>query len=238
MEELNITPITAERIWVWTDSEPSVLVYYTVGGKWLARFSAGCTAQVICNQERWVVNARWLDYLGKLSHHSESRPWWHSEGDTQISSRKDSEEEASNYVCLVAWIGSWYWTKIEGCHQCQNCRPNPLLALLKPWKWSSQPWSRVHIDFAGPFKDQMLFIVTDEHFKWLQINPVCTITAQATIQHVTTIFAQFALPKRVELDNGPTFISLEFKNFCIRMWLSMWGLLRTNQLLMGWWEEQ
>ena len=40
-----------------------------------------------------------------------------------------------------------------------------------------------------------------------------TIMAQATIQHLRTILAQFGLPKRVVSDNGPTFISCEFKNF-------------------------
>ena len=39
-----------------------------------------------------------------------------------------------------------------------------------------------------------------------------TITAQATIHCLRTIFIEFGLQERVVLDNGSTFISWEFKN--------------------------
>ena len=39
------------------------------------------------------------------------------------------------------------------------------------------------------------------------------IMAQAPIQHLKTILAQFGLPDRVVSDDGPTFIRWEFKNF-------------------------
>ena len=40
--------------------------------------------------------------------------------------------------------------------------------------------------------------------------------AQATIQHLRTIFAQFGLPERVVSDNGLSFISWVFKNLLNR----------------------
>ena len=103
--------------------------------------------------------------------------------------------------------------KVKVCHECQKCWPNPSLAPLVPWKWPSQPWSRFHIDFAGPFKGKTFLVVIDAHSKWLEVHPMPAIMAQTTIQCLRTIFAQFGLPERVVLDNGPTFISWEFKNF-------------------------
>ena len=103
--------------------------------------------------------------------------------------------------------------KVKGCYECQNCRPNPPLALLIPWKWPSRPLSCFQIDFAGQFKGQLFLVVIDAHSKWLEVHPIPTIMAQATIHCLRTIFAQFGLPDRVVSDNGPTFISWEFKNF-------------------------
>ena len=103
--------------------------------------------------------------------------------------------------------------KVKGCHECQNCRPSPPLAMLIHWKWPSWPWSRLHINFVAPFKGHMFLVVIDAHSKRLEVHPMPTITAQPTIQRLRTIFAQFGLPEGVVPDNGPTFISWEFKNF-------------------------
>ena len=45
-------------------------------------------------------------------------------------------------------------------------------ASLHPWEWPSQPWSRLHIDFAGPFEGKMFLVVVDSHSKWLDVSPV------------------------------------------------------------------
>ena len=59
----------------------------------------------------------------------------------------------------------------------------------------------------------MLLVVIDAYSNWLEVHPMPTITAQATIQHLGTIFSQVGLPERIVSDNRPTFISWEFKNF-------------------------
>ena len=43
-----------------------------------------------------------------------------------------------------------------------------------------------------------------------------SITAKSTIKCLQSIFAQFGLPERVVTDNGPTFVSAEFKDFLQR----------------------
>ncbi|XP_064469721.1 uncharacterized protein LOC135384450 [Ornithodoros turicata] len=40
-----------------------------------------------------------------------------------------------------------------------------------------------------------------------------TTTAQRTVEELRTIFAQFGLPEEAVTDNGPQFVSEEFRNF-------------------------
>ena len=39
---------------------------------------------------------------------------------------------------------------VKECTQCQQNRPSPAIAPLHPWQWPTRPWSRLHIDYAGP----------------------------------------------------------------------------------------
>ena len=56
-----------------------------------------------------------------------------------------------------------------------------------------EPWQRVHLDFTGPFKDQMWLIIV--------VIPMTTTTASETIQEMRWIFARFGLPENFVTDN-------------------------------------
>ncbi len=86
---------------------------------------------------------------------------------------------------------------VKSCLSCQANRHSPAPAQLHPWEWSDQPWSRLHIDFAGPVKGSMLLI----------------ITSSQTIEKLRSTFATHGLPKTIVSDNGPSFVSSEFKKF-------------------------
>ena len=47
---------------------------------------------------------------------------------------------------------------VKGYTQCQSVRNAPEVAPLHPWLWPSKPWSRVHIDFAGPLRGHSYLI--------------------------------------------------------------------------------
>ena len=63
----------------------------------------------------------------------------------------------------------------------------------------------------------MFSILIDSQCKWIEVHPMSSITASATFQCFLNIFAQFGIPENVVSDNGPTFISMEFKQFLQRM---------------------
>ena len=58
---------------------------------------------------------------------------------------------------------------VKNCEECQQSRATSSPALLHPWQWPTQPWRRIHIDFAGPVEEQMLLVVIDAHSKWIEV---------------------------------------------------------------------
>ena len=52
---------------------------------------------------------------------------------------------------------------------CQLQRPSPTQAPLHPWQWPIQLWTRLHIDFAGPFMGHVFMVLIDSHSKWMEV---------------------------------------------------------------------
>ena len=42
----------------------------------------------------------------------------------------------------------------KSCQDCAAVKQTPAKAPLHPWTWPTQPWERIHIDFAGPFMNK------------------------------------------------------------------------------------
>ena len=61
-------------------------------------------------------------------------------------------------------------TLVQQCPECQRDRLGPPPSPLQPWQWPSRPWSRLHIDFAGPFLRHVFLILIDAHLKWMRCN--------------------------------------------------------------------
>ncbi|XP_039200408.1 uncharacterized protein K02A2.6-like [Crotalus tigris] len=104
-------------------------------------------------------------------------------------------------------------TQVQGCYVCQQSRPEMPQAPVHRWEETHAPWSRVHIDYAGPFQGQFFLIVVDSHSKWLEVIPVSTTMTARTIQVLRGIFAPHGLPDILVSDNGPQFTSSEFQAF-------------------------
>lgn len=102
---------------------------------------------------------------------------------------------------------------VKKCPECQKSQSAPPPAPLHPWQWPDQPWSRVHLDFAGPFMGHMFLVIVDAYSKWLDAHIMPSITSTKTIEVLRSVFATHGLPQTIVTDNGPSFVSQEFSNF-------------------------
>ncbi|BHF62582.1 hypothetical protein SprV_0200556400 [Sparganum proliferum] len=115
-----------------------------------------------------------------------------------------------------------YWPGIDGdiddlvrrCSRCQQAAKMPPRQPPVPWEPPERPWSRVHIDFAGPLNGVSYLILVDAYSKWPKIAPLNPTTASATIACLRRIFSQHRLPEVLVSDNGSQFTSSSFEDFC------------------------
>ncbi|XP_048244738.1 uncharacterized protein K02A2.6-like [Haliotis rufescens] len=106
--------------------------------------------------------------------------------------------------------------KVKTCSVCQQSRPVQAEASLHFWEWPEHPWSRLHLDYAGPFLGKMFLVCIDAHSKWLEVFPVNSATSTATIDCLRHMFATHGLPDQVVTDNGTCFTREEFSVFMKR----------------------
>lgn len=115
-----------------------------------------------------------------------------------------------------------WWSKIDmdientvrKCAACERLKGKPQPAELHPWEWPCNPWQRIHIDHAGPFKDQLYLVVVDAMSKWMEVIAVSSTSASVTITKLLDIFCTHGLPDQIVSDNGTGFASEEFAKFC------------------------
>lgn len=83
-----------------------------------------------------------------------------------------------------------------------------------PWPKTDVPWTRLHIDYAGPMNGNFYLIVVDSYSKWPEIFKCKRPTASVTKDFLTELFARFGVPEKIVTDNGTQFTGSEFKTFC------------------------
>lgn len=105
----------------------------------------------------------------------------------------------------------------EACRECRVCQlvqRAPPRATVIPWSPPDRPWSRIHVDFAGPVQGRTLLIVVCAYSKWIEVADTRgSMSAGTTIAVLRKLFACHGLPDVVVSDNGPCFKSAEFADF-------------------------
>ncbi|GFO23693.1 Pol polyprotein [Plakobranchus ocellatus] len=101
---------------------------------------------------------------------------------------------------------------IKDCENCARVKNNPVATPVFVWSFPTNPWERVHVDFAE-LEGQKFLILIDTFSKWPEIIPMKLTTAEKTNDVLRQIFARHGLPKTLVSDNGPPFRSEEFESF-------------------------
>ena len=102
---------------------------------------------------------------------------------------------------------------VRHCATCQVNQSSPPVAPVIPIRWPSRPWSRIHVDLAGPFLNHTFLVVVDAYTKWLEVHILPSATSSATITCLRKIFATYGVPEILVSDNGSNFTSKEFETF-------------------------
>lgn len=101
----------------------------------------------------------------------------------------------------------------RSCLSCHTVKQSPASAPLHPWVWPAWPWQRILVDFAGPFLGEMFFLAVDAHSKWGEVYPMLQTSASKNVELLRHLFATYGLPEQLVSDNGPQFVSEEFRQF-------------------------
>ncbi|XP_060117940.1 uncharacterized protein K02A2.6-like, partial [Heteronotia binoei] len=107
-------------------------------------------------------------------------------------------------------------TWVRRCQTCQESRPEPPSAPATRWESTRKPWSRLHIDFAGPFQGQIFMIIVDAYSKWLEVIPVGSTSAAAAIKALRRVLCTHGIPDTIVSDNGTAFTAADFQGFLNR----------------------
>lgn len=114
-----------------------------------------------------------------------------------------------------------WWSRIDadieelarGCDDCNRVANNPVKVITHPWEPPAFPFDRIHIDFAGPFRNFQFLIIVDAYSKWPEVFKVSSTTSDNTMRLLRLTFARYGIPCTLVSDNASTFTSDAFKQF-------------------------
>ena len=104
--------------------------------------------------------------------------------------------------------------EIRSCHECQlvsqPTKPEPMIRT----KFPEGPWEDVAIDLLGPLPSgESILVVVDYYSRYFEIAILRVTDTKQVIKALDVIFARHGLPVSVRADNGPQFVSDEFKAY-------------------------
>ncbi|CAC5380501.1 Uncharacterized protein K02A2.6 [Mytilus coruscus] len=215
-ENMDLTPVTSRQIKSWTRKDPilSRVMNYVLQG-W---------PESIADDDLRPYFTRKLE----LSLHDGCLLWGNrvvvpTPGQETIIQELYEGHPGVTRMKMLAHSYIWWpnmdselENKVKTCHECQVNRHVPAEAPLHPWEWPEKPWSRVHIDYAGPLHGKMFLVCVDAHSKYMEVQVVNSATSATTIEKFRTVFATHGIPDTIVSDNGTPFTSEEFESFINR----------------------
>ena len=103
---------------------------------------------------------------------------------------------------------------VRSCFKCASALKMPVKSKLSSWSTPQKPWSRLHIDYAGPINGQSFLVLVDAYSKWPEVSIMANTNTAATITKLREIFGRFGVPETIISDNGTQFTSKVFADFC------------------------
>ena len=111
-------------------------------------------------------------------------------------------------------------SRIRACVHCLSVQPR---SKHEPYRMTVLPnvWENIHVDICGPLPDGLSILgIVDEGSRWPHIYVIRSTKTETVVKKLTDLFTTMGKVKTIISDNGPQFISNEFKQFC-----NEWGVL-------------
>lgn len=124
----------------------------------------------------------------------------------------------------------YYWPKmrdsvdryIKACKVCAACKSDslPQAGLMGNYRDINFPFQMISADLLGPYPrskrgNQHLLVVVDWFTKFVLVHPMSKPTSKAVVTFLENhVFLVYGVPQIISVDNGPQFISKEFKAMC------------------------
>ncbi|XP_049522408.1 uncharacterized protein K02A2.6-like [Dermacentor silvarum] len=105
---------------------------------------------------------------------------------------------------------------VRCCRPCQVNRPSEPKTPTHFWTKPERPWSRIHVDFAGPIQGVHFLVAVDALSNWAEVEVMPSLHSVAVIEKFRKMFAAYGLPDLVVSDNGTAFASRETQDFLKR----------------------
>ena len=104
------------------------------------------------------------------------------------------------------------------CHGCQAVSkyfdPEPMAQVNPP----SGPWQDCAADILGPLPSgESLLVIMDYYGRYFEVVILRSTSSTKVTDSLKPIVTQFGDPCTLKRDNGPQFISEEFKAFLVKM---------------------
>jgi hypothetical protein len=108
--------------------------------------------------------------------------------------------------------------KIETCIACLSCTDTTAAKPIIPSTLPTGKWKLVAIDFSSKTPDgKYILVLIDEYARYPILEFTTGLTSKAAIQALKSVFKKHGVPAEVKSDNGPAFISAEFREFASHM---------------------
>lgn len=176
--------------------------------------NAAPAADSIFSQMTAFQPSRYTQYCGRMSpqcrrHYRSRRPSIETPSPTsQRTSGNHANGDACSKLCTLA--RHLQGRRKKQCQLCADVSKAPIKAPLASWLTTDKPWTRIHVNYAGPFEGHCFFVIVGSYSKWPEIFMTDRTTSFATLKLLRQLFAQFEIPEMIVSDNSIQFISAEF----------------------------
>ena len=135
---------------------------------------------------------------------------WPLEVEQRLSNYFSRHNEISVVQNCLIWNNR---VIIPECFQETFFCKQPPKTTVHAWEWPSQPYKRIHVDFAGPFMGRFVLVMVDANSRWPEIQIIENITTDVTMGALTKLFSRYGIYDTLVRDNGATFVSEKIQKF-------------------------